>query len=462
MTQPLFPSAIRTKTTSRQISDHKNRVKRQTTTNHLKSAACLQSIGRMPEKAAEIHPRPLEDGGRTPHVSHCPTRRMGAARIPRTLNSRGSLVGERTPEQQRSHGVANAALGHKSTTVVILKSHAGIRNSTTGLTRRSRDTVQTVQQRAVRRRHAKHAKRETSRGGLWPHLDNGGRGGRPLLKDPPRGGGGGGVVWGPGQPSPTNPPPPHIRKVFLRQKMKFIKGAGNLRPMLGTQTCFWPLTLPPPLQRGGGVVCSRRNGLGGNVKRFRGIRRPLIGPQLCGRCVAIGDRKTAPVWASLGGGGGGRTDTVHGRAYRRASANGRTESGTGHHSAATAKEPRVTAQGRCTRARSERDRGVYVRSAMFRCFECACRRLHRCACGCRCCRAAHCHDQSIAIHSCAAAVQRACHNRRQAVPPPGALSPRGISRPAALGKGPTVVSGFRSWHRPIHNAPLGSACQDRP
>ena len=39
------------------------------------------------------------------------------------------------------------------------------------------------------------------------------------------------------QPRPTHPPI-HIRKIFLRQKMKYIKGAGNLRPVLGTQTFF--------------------------------------------------------------------------------------------------------------------------------------------------------------------------------------------------------------------------------
>ena len=65
-----------------------------------------------------------------------------------------------------------------------------------------------------------------------------------LLLNDPRGGGGEGVVWGPGQPRPTHRPT-HIRKFFLRQKMKFIKGAGNLKPILGTETFFWPLTHPP-------------------------------------------------------------------------------------------------------------------------------------------------------------------------------------------------------------------------
>ena len=65
---------------------------------------------------------------------------------------------------------------------------------------------------------------------------------RPLFKDP-RGGGGG--CLGPGQPRPP-PPPPHISKMYLRQNMKVIKGARNLRPTFGTQTVFWPLD-PPPL-----------------------------------------------------------------------------------------------------------------------------------------------------------------------------------------------------------------------
>ena len=38
---------------------------------------------------------------------------------------------------------------------------------------------------------------------------------------------------------------PHIRKFFLRKKMKFIKGARTWRSILGTQTFFWPLTPPP-------------------------------------------------------------------------------------------------------------------------------------------------------------------------------------------------------------------------
>ena len=57
---------------------------------------------------------------------------------------------------------------------------------------------------------------------------------RLLLKDP-RGEG----PW----PAPGRPPTPY-QKFFLQQKMKFIEGAGNLRPIVGTQTFFWPLTPP--------------------------------------------------------------------------------------------------------------------------------------------------------------------------------------------------------------------------
>ena len=53
------------------------------------------------------------------------------------------------------------------------------------------------------------------------------------LKDP-RGAGGCLGPW----PAPADTPPPTSGKIFLRQKMKFIKGAGNLRPILDTQTCF--------------------------------------------------------------------------------------------------------------------------------------------------------------------------------------------------------------------------------
>ena len=52
-------------------------------------------------------------------------------------------------------------------------------------------------------------------------------------------GGGGGCLrpW----PAPADPPT-HIRKLVLGQKIKFIKGGGNLRPIFGAQTFFWPLT----------------------------------------------------------------------------------------------------------------------------------------------------------------------------------------------------------------------------
>ena len=71
------------------------------------------------------------------------------------------------------------------------------------------------------------------------------------------------IAYGPPPPpgalaSPGRPthPPTHFRKIFLWQKMKFIeliklinlliKGAGNLSPILGTQTFCWPLTPPLP------------------------------------------------------------------------------------------------------------------------------------------------------------------------------------------------------------------------
>ena len=64
-----------------------------------------------------------------------------------------------------------------------------------------------------------------------------GGGGRLLLKGP-RG------LFG-ALASRPNDPPGHIRKNFPRSKMTFIKGAGILRPILGTHTFFWPLTHPP-------------------------------------------------------------------------------------------------------------------------------------------------------------------------------------------------------------------------
>ena len=56
--------------------------------------------------------------------------------------------------------------------------------------------------------------------------------------------GGGGQIGPPG--FWLTHPPTHIRKFFLRKKMKFIKGARTWRSILGTQTFFWPLTPPPP------------------------------------------------------------------------------------------------------------------------------------------------------------------------------------------------------------------------
>ena len=53
--------------------------------------------------------------------------------------------------------------------------------------------------------------------------------------------------------SPMQTPPHPHQKNFLRQKMKITKGARNLRPILGAQTFFWPLTPPPPL-RGLGLL----------------------------------------------------------------------------------------------------------------------------------------------------------------------------------------------------------------
>ena len=55
--------------------------------------------------------------------------------------------------------------------------------------------------------------------------------------------------WGGGQIGPPGlwltHPPTHIRKFFLRKKMKLIKRARTWRWILGTQTFFWPLTHPP-------------------------------------------------------------------------------------------------------------------------------------------------------------------------------------------------------------------------
>ena len=45
--------------------------------------------------------------------------------------------------------------------------------------------------------------------------------------------------------------------------MKFIKGAGNLRPILGTQIVFWPLTLLPGL-----YVCTAPKHIAPNLNAF--------------------------------------------------------------------------------------------------------------------------------------------------------------------------------------------------
>ena len=70
-------------------------------------------------------------------------------------------------------------------------------------------------------------------------------------------------------PAPADPPPPpHIRKIFLGQKMKFLKGARNLRPILGTQKLFWPLTPPPAPPLSNGLSWHRSTwGWGGSAGR---------------------------------------------------------------------------------------------------------------------------------------------------------------------------------------------------
>ena len=60
----------------------------------------------------------------------------------------------------------------------------------------------------------------------------------PLLSDP-EGGGVLGALASPGRPTHQ---PTHTRNNFLRQKMKFTKGDGTLRPILGTETFLWPQT----------------------------------------------------------------------------------------------------------------------------------------------------------------------------------------------------------------------------
>ena len=127
--------------------------------------------------------------------------------------------------------------------------------------------------------------------------------GRPLRSDPRKGGGGGGLVWGPGQPG-RPPHPPHIRKIFLRRKMKFIKGAGNLRPILGTQTFFWPLTHPPPGGGGGGLSLSNSLVEGGQPHRKRTppmLQLPNILQQADPMPIRVARGKATDVLASSGG-----------------------------------------------------------------------------------------------------------------------------------------------------------------
>ena len=100
---------------------------------------------------------------------------------------------------------------------------------------------------------------------FWPQVQP--------CKDPPPPGGWEGGVWdvaSPGQPNP----PLHGRKIVLRQKMKLIKGAGNLRPILGTQTCFLASDPPPPTLTHGGAVRDRH----GNAHLPRGAvqERPHV------------------------------------------------------------------------------------------------------------------------------------------------------------------------------------------
>ena len=70
-------------------------------------------------------------------------------------------------------------------------------------------------------------------GGDEASAGTGGGGGRHghrlLLKDP-----GGGAPW----PAPGDAPTHPHEKIFLRYKMKFIKGARNLRRISGTQNFF--------------------------------------------------------------------------------------------------------------------------------------------------------------------------------------------------------------------------------
>ena len=80
---------------------------------------------------------------------------------------------------------------------------------------------------------------ERDQGSLTPQTAPSTPASRLLLKGP-------GVLFG----ALASPARPKSEK-FLSGKMKFIKGAGNLRPVLGTQTFFFlPLPPPPPMGRG--------------------------------------------------------------------------------------------------------------------------------------------------------------------------------------------------------------------
>ena len=74
------------------------------------------------------------------------------------------------------------------------------------------------------------------------------------------------VIWGPGQPRPTDPAT-RIRNIFLEGKTKLTKEARNWNAIFGTQTIFWHLTHVPQRGGGGGGLS---NGLGvasGNKKK---------------------------------------------------------------------------------------------------------------------------------------------------------------------------------------------------
>ena len=96
--------------------------------------------------------------------------------------------------------------------------------------------------------------------------------------DPGGGGGGGGAL---ASPDPPTPPAPQHQKNCPPANMKFIKGAGNLRPIVGTRTFCWASDPPPPPHATGGGVFSSGN----SVARVQGCgmtaslpKAPLMGP----------------------------------------------------------------------------------------------------------------------------------------------------------------------------------------